>query len=134
MRSNAVNSTVSTISKYKQLRKYIRKLQRNIAKKSNIVIEGRDITTIVFPHAWIKFYIDAPIEIRAQRREKELKSKNKDITNEEVRQMINKRDKDDTERKNSPLICPPDAYKIDNTGTIEEALEKMLNIIKSHNK
>ena len=134
LRSTAVNTTVSTISKYKKLRKYIRKLQRKIAKRSNIVMEGRDITTVVFPRAWIKFYIDAPIEIRAQRREKELKAQNNEITNEEVKQMINKRDRDDIERKNSPLICPPDAYEIDNTGTIEEAIEKMLDIIKTHNK
>ena len=101
--------------------------QREIAKGLDVILDGRDITTVVFPNADFKFFITASIEKRAYRRYLEDKS----IPYEKILEDIRKRDEQDSKRKNSPLKIASDAVVIDTSEyTKEEVIERVLNIIK----
>lgn len=133
LRTPVVNETVSKIAKFVGVRKHIRKVQQSVAKSNkNIVVEGRDITTVVFPNAFAKFYIVADADIRAQRRQKDFQNQGQNIPFEKVKQMIIDRDRDDMERENSPLVCPPDAKVIDNgKNTVQQSVDQMIAYINS---
>lgn len=127
LRTPEVNINVAKISKYPRLRAQIRKAQKSVAKNTNCVVEGRDITTVVFPNAQVKFFIKADTLIRAQRRQKDFEKQGTKVPLSEVIKMIEDRDKEDMEREASPLICPPDAHIIDNgKNTIEQSVNEML--------
>jgi len=132
LRTPEVNNTVAKISKYPRLREQIRSIQRQVAKSGNCVVEGRDITTVVFPNAKYKFFITASTKIRALRRQKDYAAQGIIVPIEEVEKMIIERDMSDEEREESPLICPPDAHVIDNgKNTVEQSINEMLSIINS---
>lgn len=131
LRTPEVNNTVSIISPYPRLRELIRSTQHKIASMNNMVIEGRDITTVVFPNADVKFYVTADLHIRAQRRLNDYKKQGISITLKEVEDAIIERDKNDKERENCPLVCAKDAIVIDNgTATIKESVQKMYDIVQ----
>lgn len=126
IRSYLVNKFVSKVSAKKVVRTEMVKQQRDFAKVSNIVMDGRDIGSAVFPNADLKVYLTASASIRAKRRKKELKGTYKDLQLKEVIKQIQYRDSFDSTRSISPLCKPCDAIVIDTTNLkIKEVLEKI---------
>lgn len=132
IRENIINTKVSFIAKIKEVRQMMIKLQRKMAEYTNVIMDGRDIGTVVLPNANYKFFITASVEERAKRRYKELIEKNNEnITYEKVLEEIKERDKIDSTRKIAPLKKSPDAYEIDTTNkTIEECVDEIINMIE----
>lgn len=127
-----VTSLVSPVSSIKEIREKLVDLQRKFATGKDIVMEGRDITTVVFPNADVKIYLTAEQEERANRRYKEMIEKGMDITFEEVYESIKKRDHNDTTKEYGALKIAEDAIVIDSTNmTIEEVYERVKEIILS---
>ena len=129
IRKEKVVKFVSEVSAISSVRRKMVDLQRDIAKEGNYILDGRDAGSVVFPNADYKFYLDASLEERAKRRYKEELSKEVDISFEEVRESIKKRDKYDSNRKDSPLVVPENAIIIDTTNmTIDEVAEEITDI------
>ena len=115
IRSRKVSEYVSKISQIPEVRNKLIKIQQKICENRNVVMDGRDIATMVMPNADLKFFITADIKIRARRRFDELKSVDKEITYADVLNNLSERDNDDVKRKHNPLIKAADAIVIDNT-------------------
>ncbi len=116
IRTMAVNQLVSQISKIDEVRTFLVKQQQNIGQNKGVVMDGRDIGTVVFPDAEIKFFLTAEPKIRAQRRFDEMRSKgNTEVTFEEVLDNLKSRDRIDSSRENSPLKKSDDAIEINNS-------------------
>lgn len=131
IRDNDVNRFVSPISTLKIVRNKLLEIQRNIAKGKNVIMEGRDIGTVVFPDANVKIYLDASAEERAKRRMKQNKEKGIETSYEEVLKNIIDRDKRDSTREIAPLKKAEDAIYIDSTSlAIEDVTQKIIEIIK----
>jgi len=132
IRKNKISSKVSEVSAIALVREKMVVQQRKIAKKSDCVIEGRDIGTVVFPDADYKFFLDAKPEIRAMRRMKDLKKIGEETTFEVLVQEIKMRDYVDSSRKNSPLSKAKDAFLIETDKiTLNEQIEKIISLIKN---
>ena len=130
IRSIEVVNLVSKVSSISAVRQNMVSLQRKIAEGGNYVVDGRDIGSVVFPNSKHKFYMDASLDERAKRRHKEELSKGKNISYDEVRESIKKRDEFDSNREDSPLVVPENANVIDTTSmTIDEVVEKIANVI-----
>ncbi|MGY3052259.1 cytidylate kinase [Pedobacter sp. UYEF25] len=129
-----VSENVSEVSALKLVRHEMVKQQQRMGKSKNIVMDGRDIGTTVFPEAPIKFFMTADPNVRAKRRFKELESKgNNEVTLEEVFENLAHRDYADTTRKESPLVRADDAIILDNTNlTEEEQLAFALAKVETH--
>lgn len=135
IRTVEISSKVSMISAIPEIRSKMVDFQRNIAGKSDCVLEGRDIGTVVFPNADYKFYMIADINIRAQRRLIELKKINESITIEEIISSIKIRDELDSKRSHSPLKKAIDAIEIDTSSlSINQQVEKIVKIVKQNKK
>jgi len=133
IRDPRIDQNVSQIARLPKIRKQLIYLQRKLAEKGNIVMEGRDIGSVILPQADIKFYFTASEEERIKRRHKELMNKGYSIDYEEVKKQIIKRDKIDSKRKYAPLIKAKDAIIIDSTEkSIEEVKDNILKIIKKY--
>lgn len=130
-----VASAVSIVSAQTEVRKFLVKQQQAFGVSKGIVMDGRDIGTVVFPQAELKLFITAEPNIRAQRRLIELKGMEQNTTFEEVLANLQKRDLMDTTRADSPLLKAADAIEIDNSNlSREDQLTKVLNLLKSLNK
>lgn len=130
IRDPRIDQNVSQIARLPKIRKQLIYLQRKLAEKGNIVMEGRDIGSVILPQADIKFFFTASEEERIKRRYKELIEKSYNIGYEVVKKQIIQRDKIDSKRKYAPLIRAKDAILIDSTGkSIEEVKDKILRII-----
>lgn len=126
-----VSETVSAVSAIREVRKEMVKQQQRMGKSKNIVMDGRDIGTAVFPNAPIKIFMTADPKVRAERRYKEMLPKNPDITLEEVFENIAHRDYQDTTRTESPLVRAEDAIILDNTNlTPDQQLDFALEKVK----
>lgn len=135
IRTVEISSKVSMISAIPDIRNKMVDFQRSIAVKSNCVLEGRDIGTVVFPNADYKFYMIADINIRAQRRLIELKQINESITIEEIISNIKNRDELDSKRSHSPLKKAIDAIEIDTSLlSINQQIEKIVELVKQNKK
>jgi cytidylate kinase len=131
IRNPRIDQNVSQIARLPKIRKQLIYLQRELADKGNIVMEGRDIGTVILPQADIKFYFTASEEERIKRRFKELINKGYSVDYEVVKKQIIQRDKIDSMRKYAPLIKAKDAIIIDSTKkNIEEVKGMILKIIK----
>lgn len=131
IRENDVNDIVSPVSSIKEVRYKLVDLQRKLAKGKNAIMEGRDITTYVFPNADVKIYLDASMEERAKRRYKQNIEKGIKTSYEEVYQNIYARDKNDKAKEVGALKIAEDATVIDTTNlTIEEVKQKIIDCIK----
>lgn len=131
IRSKEVSQTVSQVSSIKEVRYKMVEVQRKLAQGKDVIMEGRDITTVVFPEANVKIYMDADEQERAQRRYKEMQEKGIQMTYEEVLKNIQIRDKNDKEKEVGALKIAEDAIYLDTTGlSIEEVKDKILNIIE----
>ncbi|MDD4908555.1 MAG: (d)CMP kinase [Candidatus Omnitrophica bacterium] len=131
IREPVIAKYVSDIAKVKGVREAMVLLQRRMGRDNNAVLEGRDITTVVFPNAEKKFYIDADFAERARRRHKELLEAGKNITLKEVEDDLRNRDYIDSSRKVAPLKKAADAQVIDTTHmTIDQVVDTLLTEIK----
>ena len=131
IRSPEVSLLASDISKRKSVREALVCMQRELGKPGGIVLEGRDIGTVVFPGAEIKFYLDADAEERARRRYDEFIEKQMKVDFEQIREEVIRRDENDMTRTHSPLRKAEDAIWIDSTDlSAEEVVEEMLRIIQ----
>ena len=135
IRSKEVTSIVSQVSSIKEVRFEMVEVQRKLAQGKDVIMEGRDICTYVFPNADVKIYLDASIDERARRRYKEMKEKGIDITFEEVRDNIEKRDLNDMSKEVGALKKAEDSIVVDSTSkTIDEVVEEIIEIIKEKRK
>ena len=133
IRSKEVNKIVSQVSAIIPVRLYMAELQRKMAKGKDVIMEGRDIGTYVFPNAEVKIYLDADVEERARRRYKENKEKGIEMSYEEVLENIKKRDENDKNKKIGALKIAEGAIIVDTTSkTIKEVADEIENIIKLH--
>lgn len=135
IRSPLISNLVSKVAKVKEVRDCMVAHQKRIGGKGGAVLEGRDIGTVVFPDADIKFYVEANAEERARRRQKELQESGIQIGFDKILKDIKKRDEIDSSRDVSPLKPAQDAIVIDSTDlTIDEKTELVLNHIKKFKK
>lgn len=131
IRSKEVTKIVSQVSSIKEVRFLMVDIQRKLAEGKNVIMEGRDICTYVFPNADVKIYLDASIEERAKRRFKENQEKNIDMTYEEVYENIRKRDENDKAKEIGALKVAEDSVVVDTTSLdIDQVVEKIICIIK----
>ena len=135
IRENDVNNFVSPVSTIQIVRNKLLEIQRKIAEGKDVIMEGRDIGTTVFPNADVKIYLDATPEERARRRMLQNKEKGIETSYEEVLENIKDRDKRDSTRKVSPLKKADDAIYIDSSDmTIDEVVNKVITLIKEKYK
>lgn len=130
VRSDEVALGASAVAKIGEVREKLVYLQQDIAKNQNVVMDGRDICTKVLPNATLKIFMDADLEQRVQRRCGELKKRNFEYDYDEVKKDLQKRDNQDSNRENSPLVRVEDAVLIDTTNmNIEQVLEKIIELL-----
>ena len=131
--SEKINQYIGILSSISSIRTKMVKIQREVAKNNNIVCEGRDIGTVVFPNADYKFYFKADLKSRTDRRYLEIKNKNPSITKSTLRNMIKNRDYRDLNRKESPLKKANDAILVITTNmTIIEQVNFICNIVEDN--
>ncbi len=131
IRTPEVDRLVPEISKIPEVRKVMVELQRKMGKDGMVVLDGRDIGSVVFPDAKYKFYLDASPEVRAERILKDSKRKRKNVSFEELVKEIKKRDEVDSKRSVSPLRKVDDAIYIDTSKiTVDEVVERILEEVK----
>ena len=132
IRGIEVSENVSIVAQIKEVRDKLIAIQQEIGKAKNVVMDGRDIGTKVFPDAKLKLFVTASAKIRAKRRYDELVKKGDDVSFEDILENINKRDSYDTNRKINPLIKANDAVLIDNSNlSIDDQNNKIDKIIQS---
>jgi CMP/dCMP kinase len=115
IRTLTISRLVTKISGIKEVRSKLAKLQFDMGKNKGVVMDGRDIGTVIFPDAELKLFMTGATKIRVKRRYDELRGKGEKVTEEEVRENLQLRDHDDTTRKESPLVLAKEAVVIDNT-------------------
>lgn len=131
IRTPQVNSKVSDISKIKDVRIELVKLQQKFGENNNLIVEGRDTTTVVFPDADLKIFLTADVIERARRRQLEFSGKGLNLSLEDVENSIKNRDRIDSGRDVSPLIKADDAIELDTTNlTIEQEIEKIIKKVE----
>lgn len=135
IRAVEVTALVSKVSANKSVRDKLVEMQRKIAKDKNIIMEGRDITTVVFPKANVKIYLDADVEERAKRRFKQNQEKGIESSYEEVLKAMKERDDNDKNKKFGALKIAEDAVVIDSTNkTINQVVKELIKLIKKVQK
>ena len=131
IRSKEVTDIVSQVSSINEVRYEMVELQRKLAEGKNVIMEGRDICTYVFPNADVKIYLDASVEERAKRRYKENQEKGINTTYEEVLENIKLRDENDKKKEIGALKIAEDSIIVDTTNlSIDEVVDKIIEIIK----
>jgi len=134
IRSMPVTENVSAVSAMKYVRQTMVEIQRNIGKKTNCVVEGRDIGTVVFPDAEFKIFMVADVNMRAERRFKDLHEMGESRSFQDVLADLKRRDEKDSTRAYSPLQKADEAIEIDTSMlSIDQQVEKIINILKKNN-
>lgn len=132
IRTPEVSMSASVTSAYKSVRAFLLDTQRNVAKTQSVIMDGRDIGTVVLPDAQVKIFLSADSKVRAERRYKELMEKGEAIAFEEVLEDIEKRDYRDIHRQESPLKQADDAVLLDTSYlTFDESVKAVLDLIDS---
>ncbi len=132
IRSMQVSNKVSEVAAVSAIRKFLVQQQQEIGKEKGIVMDGRDIGTVVFPHAELKLFVTADMDTRVQRRLLELQSNDIPVSEQDIRDNLIKRDKEETTRIDSPLVQAKDAILIDNTNlTPEEQFTFVLKLVEA---
>lgn len=135
IRTPEISMGASNVSKIPQVREFLLELQRSIARENNVIMDGRDIATVVLPNANVKIFLSASAECRAERRYKELIEKGEKVTYEEVLADVNARDYQDSHREIAPLKPTKDSVMADTTSlSLAEGTELIKNIIKGEMK
>ncbi len=131
IRTPEISKGVTAVCEIKEVRENLVNIQRDIGNKGNVILDGRDIGTVVFPNADLKFFMVADVDIRAKRRFKELNDKRINSSLEDIKADIIRRDERDSSRLNSPLKAADDAILIDTSElTIDEQVEFIIEKIK----
>ena len=131
IRTEEISMGASNVSKNKYVREKLVELQRQMAGDENVVLEGRDVTTVVFPDATLKIFLTASIDIRALRRKRDLEKKGREVNIEDVKEALIKRDLQDSTRKESPLKKAEDAVEIDTTDlTNDSTVDRVIELLK----
>ena len=129
IRENHISKCASVVSQYKEVRARLVSLQRALSEKNSVIMDGRDIGTVVLPNAELKIFLIASDEVRAKRRCKELAEKGQIVEYEKVLEELKERDTRDSKRANSPLKQADDAILLDNSNmTIEEVVDKIYEL------
>jgi cytidylate kinase len=132
IRTPEISRLASSISKQKEVRESLVQFQRKMGKEGGVILEGRDIGTVVFPDADVKFYLDADSDERVRRRYHEMVQKGIKVDFKETKEELVQRDHDDMHRTHSPLKKAKDALWIDSTHrSVEEVVEEMASIVKT---
>ena len=135
IRTPEISMAASTVSAIKEVREYLLNMQRNIAKTNSVIMDGRDIGTVILPYAEVKIFLTASPEARARRRYEELKAKGQDVTYERVYEEMVERDKNDSTRDIAPCVPASDAILLDNSKlTLEGTKKKIIKIAKKRSK
>lgn len=131
IRTPEISMAASNVSAIPAVREFLLDLQRSIAAKNDIIMDGRDIGTVILPDADVKVFMTASAEERARRRFEELKAKGQEVSYESVLEDINRRDYNDSHRETAPLIKANDAVELDTTSmTIDEVVDRISDLIK----
>jgi len=135
IREMEVSNNVSFISKIRFVREKMVGFQQEMGKEKGIVMDGRDIGTVVFPNAELKIFMNAKADVRAQRRYLELKEKNIEVSYEEILANVKKRDHIDETRSESPLKKAKDSVELDNSSlSRQEQLDWIVGLVKNRIK
>ena len=122
----------SAVSAHPPVRAFLLETQRELARRQNVLMDGRDIGTVILPNAQVKIFLTASPEERARRRFEELKARGEAVTYEQVLEDVVQRDYNDTHREAAPLKAAPDAVTVDTTGlTFDESFEALLRVIRA---
>ena len=131
IRTPEMSMAASAVSAQPAVRAFLFQLQQDMATQNNVIMDGRDIGTVVLPNADVKIFLSASAEARALRRHKELMEKGQNVTFDEVLADMQKRDYDDSHRAIAPLRQAEDAVAVDTTAlTLEESIEHMAAIVR----
>lgn len=135
IRSPEVSMAASAVSAIPAVRKFLLSLQRGIARENDVVMDGRDIGTVILPDAQVKIFLTASPEDRARRRYEEMLSAGRPAVYEEVLKDLKQRDYQDTHRSEAPLVPAQDAVLVDTTGnTLEQSVAQLTSIVKKQLK
>jgi cytidylate kinase len=129
IREELINKNVSIVAAIPEVRKNMVELQRKISIGKNVVMDGRDVGTVIFPNAFLKLFITASLEERAMRRCAEIEATDRLVDFQDIKDQIQKRDYTDSTREDSPLIQAQDAILIDTSG---KSIEDVLQEVKSY--
>lgn len=131
IRTPEASMMASAVSAKPPVRAFLLDMQRKLARENNVLMDGRDIGTVVLPNATLKFFVTASVEERANRRYKELKEKGMDVKYEDIYKDIETRDYNDSHREIAPLKPAEDSIMFDTTGnTLQQSIDKLINMIK----
>lgn len=131
IRTPEISMAASSVSQIPKVREFLLELQRSIARENNVIMDGRDIGTVVLPNADVKIFLFASPECRAERRYKELIEKGKDVKYEDVLKDVNDRDYQDSHREIAPLKPTDESVMADTTGkALPESIEMVVSVIK----
>ncbi len=131
IRTPEASMMASAVSAKPPVRAFLLEMQRKLARENNVLMDGRDIGTVVLPNATLKFFVTASVEERANRRYKELCEKGENVTYEEVYKDIETRDYNDSHREIAPLKPAEDSIMFDTTGnTLQESIDNLIKLVK----
>ncbi len=130
IRTPEISAYASKVSAIPEVRTFLMEMQRSLARKNSVIMDGRDIGTVVLPHADVKVFLTASAEARAQRRMLELQEKGQNYSYEEILRDMRERDERDTKRAAAPLKAAEDAHLLDTTAlSIEESVDELSKLI-----
>ncbi len=132
IRKEEAGMAASAVASQPAVRKFLLDLQRNMAQNHNVLMDGRDIGTVILPNATVKIYLTASVQARAERRCRQLEEKGQRVDFETVKKDIEQRDWQDINRKTAPLKKAEDAFEVDTSNmTLEESFDAMLKLIRT---
>ena len=131
IRQQQINENVSTIASYKGVREYLVERQQAMAAVGGVILDGRDIGSVVLPNAELKIYLTASVDARAKRRWLEVQGTSNEQPLEDIKKNVESRDEMDKNRDESPLICVEDAIIVDSSNmTFDETVEHILHLVQ----
>ena len=131
IRQQQINENVSTIASYKGVRKYLVERQQAMAAVGGVILDGRDIGSVVLPDAELKIYLTASVDARAKRRWLEVQGTSNEQPLEDIKKNVESRDEMDKKRDESPLVCVEDAIIVDSSNmTFDEAVKHILHLVQ----
>lgn len=131
IRQQQINENVSTIASYKGVREYLVERQQAMAAVGGVILDGRDIGSVVLPNAELKIYLTASVDARAKRRWLEVQGTSNEQSLEDIKNNVESRDEMDKNRDESPLVCVDDAIVVDSSNmTFDETVEHILHLVQ----
>ena len=131
IRQQQINENVSTIASYKGVREYLVERQQAMAAVGGVILDGRDIGSVVLPNAELKIYLTASVDARAKRRWLEVQDTSNEQSLEDIKNNVESRDEMDKNRDESPLVCVDDAIVVDSSNmTFDETVEHILHLVQ----